>query len=285
VLTREDSLFGRKKVMQQSAVADLADELGIPIIKANRVTPEVIEKIKQTGAQLGVVVAYGCILKPAALEALNRGWVNLHYSLLPEWRGAAPAQRAILNGDQTTGVTLFQLDEGLDTGAIWGQVSVELQPGENSAQLIARLTGIGVSLLDEQLPRIASGIFSPEPQKNVRDVRIASKITRYEAELNFADSAIHLERAVLAFNPEPIAYTTCLGESFRVLDARALGPTDWAALSESTHNPGSLVVDNKRVLVQCGEGTLLELKTVQPAGKRPMPALDWSRGSKVERLG
>ncbi|MFM6981039.1 MAG: methionyl-tRNA formyltransferase, partial [Micrococcales bacterium] len=122
VLTREDSLFGRKKVMQQSAVADLADELGIPIIKANRVTPEVIEQIKQTGAQLGVVVAYGCILMPPALEALNRGWVNLHYSLLPEWRGAAPAQRAILNGDQTTRVTLFQLDEGLDTGAIWGQV-------------------------------------------------------------------------------------------------------------------------------------------------------------------
>lgn len=284
VLTREDALVGRKRILTESAVAIVAHELGIQVIKATQVTGEIIAQIKATGAEFGLVVAYGSLLRQAALDSLPKGWANLHFSLLPDWRGAAPAQRAILNGDHISGVTLFQLDSGLDTGDIWGQVPVEIQQTENSGELIHRLTEIGISLINEQLPRIESGLFKPTPQ--VGSGRTASKLKRDEAELDFQRSAIELERAVRAFNPEPIAFTMAGDDQFRILRASAVGISDANALAQDFEiEPGRIVIRKNRVWVGCNAGTLLELQEVQPAGKKPMSAIDWTRGKKVERLG
>lgn len=283
VLTRQDAEIGRKRVLTPSPVAQEALTLGLPIIKANRVDADVLSEISKYGADIGVVVAYGSLLDAKALAALPKGWVNLHFSLLPDWRGAAPVQRAIEAGDHETGVTLFQLDEGMDTGAIWGKVETQIDRRENSGDLLNRLTAIGATLLNEQLPRIESGLFSASAQ--IGAGRLAKKISREEARLDFARSAIELDNAIRAFNPEPIAYAMLEGEPFRVLDAVALGSTDWSTLeTEPAASVGSLRFEDKRVLVHCGGGTLLELKVVQPAGKKPMTALEWSRGSKATRL-
>lgn len=283
VLTREDAPVGRKRELTASPVARAAEELGIPVIKANQVDEVVLTHLKAFSPDLGVVVAYGALLNATAISALPKGWVNLHFSLLPDWRGAAPVQRAIQAGDRLTGVTLFQIDEGLDTGAIWGQVPVEINSRENSAELLNRLTSIGASLLNEQLPRIEAGLSSAQPQSGAG--RLARKLQRSEAKLDFNRTAIEIEHAVRAFNPEPIAYAMAGNEAFRVLDAVALGSTDWSALENDTTNEvGSLLVQDNRVLVRCGLGTLVELKTVQPSGKKPMSALDWSRGSRISKL-
>lgn len=284
VLTRQDAPVGRKKVLTPSPVAQLASQLGIKTIKANSITPETEGGISALGADLAVVVAYGTLLKQGTLDLMPAGWFNLHYSLLPHWRGAAPVQSSLLAGDQTTGVSLFKLDEGMDTGPLVSQVEVEIQPRENSGELLARLTEIGISILVQELPMIAAGLATFRAQENHQtgSLPLASKPRRHQAQIDWNQNAINIERQVRAFNPEPMAFTYLKSESFRVLDALALGSTDWAALSEPTDVvAGQIVLENKRVLVHCGQGTLLELKEVQPAGKKAMSAIDWARGNQA----
>jgi len=306
VLTRPDAPVGRKRVLTPSATAQVAEASGIPVFKANRVDEALAAQLAATGAQLGVIVAYGALLKRFALDSLPLGWVNLHYSLLPDWRGAAPVQNSVLAGDLDTGVTLFQLDEGMDTGPIFDVVPTQIQPGETSGRLLERLTELGISLLGQALPLIEAGLARSVPQPDqvggfadsaidsanapASPVRPAIKPTRELAKIDWNQPAPAIERLVLAMNPEPMAHTLVGDDGFRILDAASLGATDWSALtseSESDHNPGSLRIEAKRVLVECGSGTLLQLKTVQPAGKNPMPALDWARGAagKVTHLG
>lgn len=289
VLTRTDAPIGRKRVLTASPTAQVAEAAGIPVFKANRVDETLANQLAATGAQLGVVVAYGALLKTYALEALPLGWVNLHYSLLPDWRGAAPVQNSILHGDTETGVTLFQLDAGMDTGPIFDVVRTVINPGETSGRLLARLTELGISLLDQCLPLIEAGIAHSIPQGSGPQ-RPANKLDRSQALVDWSQSAPNIERQVLAMNPEPMAFTAVGQDSIRILDAASLGSTDWSALeseSEREHRPGTLRFEAKRVLVECGAGTLLQLKTVQPAGKNPMPALDWARGAngKVSHFG
>lgn len=281
VLTRPDAPVGRKRILTPSATAAVADAAGIPVFKANRVDEALARELAATGAELGVIVAYGALLKRYALDCLPKGWVNLHYSLLPDWRGAAPVQNAILAGDRETGVTLFQLDEGMDTGPVFGIVPTEIQPGENSARLLERLTELGITLLSQELPRIASGLAQAKPQASGGVSRPAVKLTRTQARIDWSSSAREIERVVLAMNPEPMAFCDLAGESLRVIDAVAVGP------AQQQLPPGTLVYEPKRVLVHCGKGTLLQLKTLQPAGKNPMPATDWARGAagKVSHLG
>lgn len=296
VLTRPDAPVGRKRILAPSATALVAQEAGIPVFKANRVSQELAQQLAETGAELGVIVAYGALLKDFALGALPKGWVNLHYSLLPDWRGAAPVQNSLLAGDSDTGVTLFQLDSGMDTGAIIDAVPTTIQVGENSERLLERLTELGITLLNQALPAIESGLVRPQTQPDQpgydpasdrwglskRQIRPANKLSRQQALLDWTKAAIQLEKQVLALNPEPMAFSIFSGETFRILDAVALGSTDWSALeseSDSDHQPGRLRFESKRVLVECGSGTLLQLKTVQPAGKNPMQALDWARGA------
>lgn len=280
VLTRTDAPVGRKRILTPSAVAEVAAELAIPTIKANRVDEAVRERIRNSGAQLGVIVAYGALLDQATLESLELGWINLHYSLLPKWRGAAPVQRALMAGDRETGVTLFQLDKGMDTGPVHLQIPTVIEPGESAADLLPRLTQLGISGLAELLPRVASGLAAPVAQdpELLASLPTADKLTRDDARIDWHRDAVEIENQIRGLNPEPVAWTTHDEEAFRIIEARALGITDWQSLAGEEADLGEVHLDKGRVLVSCGKGTLLELKTVQPAGKKPMPSSDWARG-------
>ena len=280
VLTRTDAPVGRKKILTQSAVADAAYELGLPVIKANRVDEATRLQLVATGAELGIIVAYGALLDQAALDILEKGWINLHYSLLPKWRGAAPVQRAIMAGDRETGVTLFQLDKGMDTGPIHLQIPTVIEPDESTADLLPRLTNLGISGLAELLPRVASNLSAPVAQdpELLLSLPTADKLSREDARIDWHRTAVELENQIRGLNPEPMAWTTLDTEAFRIIQARALGATDWQALAGEEALAGSVRIDKERVLVTCGQGTLLELKTVQPAGKKPMSSSDWARG-------
>ena len=282
VLTRPDAPFGRKRVVTPSPVAQLAQQHGLKVFKANRVDQELASQLALSGAQIGVVVAYGALLKKFALDALPMGWVNLHYSLLPDWRGAAPVQNSILSGDTRTGVTLFQLDEGMDTGPILDVVPTEIQVGETSGRLLSRLTELGITLLAQALPALEAGFAKAVEQTASGTIRPANKLDRSQAKVNWNLNSTVIERQILAMNPEPMAYSVLGTETFRIIDAASLGKTDWSSLSsesQADHNPGNIRFEARRVLVECGAGTLLQLKTVQPAGKNPMPATDWARGA------
>lgn len=272
VLTRTDAPVGRKKVLTQSPVADAAQALGIPVIKANLVDAEALAAISALNADLGVVVAYGALLKETVLNALPMGWVNLHYSLLPALRGAAPVQYALLRDLPTTGVTVFQLDKGMDTGPILLQAPTAIEPNENAGRLLNRLTDIGISVLLEILPSIAAGIAKPLDQ-DASKVSFAPKIHRADAQIDWRLPARDIQQLVLAMNPEPIAWSTHESDSIRVLDASAnSGQKFEGPLGQVQHIDGE-------ILVKCGVG-LLNLKMVQPTGKKEMTATDWFRGIK-----
>jgi methionyl-tRNA formyltransferase len=285
VLTRPDAPIGRKRILTASPVAALAEDLGIPVIKANSVDTETLAKIATFNPDLGVIVAYGALLKQEALKLPAKGWINIHYSLLPKWRGASPVQSAILQGDTETGVTIFQLDAGMDTGAVHSSVPTIIEPGETSGVLLARLTNLGISLLMETLPRIEAGIAITTDQdpRLLESLPTAGKIDRGLARIDWSKSAETLEWQILAMNPEPMAWTNLEDSPLRILSARALGKTDWASLAETESKPGSITTSKERVLVHCGLGTILELKEVQPAGKNAMAATDWARGLNQEK--
>jgi methionyl-tRNA formyltransferase len=280
VLTRTDAPVGRKRVLTQSPVADTAVALGIPIIKANRVDEDVRNQLNETGAELGIIVAYGALLDQDTLDIFEKGWINLHYSLLPKWRGAAPVQRSIMAGDRETGVTLFQLDKGMDTGPVHLQIPTVIEPDESTADLLPRLTELGISGLAELLPRVASGLSAPTPQdaELLLSLPTADKLSREDARIDWHRTAVELENQIRGLNPEPMAWTTVDEDAFRIIEARALGASDWQALAGEDSLVGSVRIDKERVLVTCAQGTLLELKTVQPAGKKPMSSSDWARG-------
>ncbi len=272
VLTRTDAPVGRKKVLTQSPVAEAASTLGVPVIKANQVDHETLEKISVLKPELGVVVAYGTFLSSEVLNSLPKGWINLHYSLLPALRGAAPVQHALLQGLSTTGVTAFQLDQGMDTGPILIQVPTTVEPNENSGRLLSRLTDLGISALLEVIPAIAAGIALAKPQDSA-NASFAPKINRVDAQIDWSESAIRIEQKVRAMNPEPVAWTYLDTESFRILEAFA------QSSSVSSATVGSLQLIEGKVLVQTSSGSL-ELITVQPTGKNEMSAADWFRGLK-----
>ena len=285
VLTREDAPVGRKRVMTPSPVAELAEELKLPVIKSNVVDDQARSQIQALGAELGVVVAYGALLDEDSLNILPLGWLNLHYSLLPKWRGAAPVQRAIMAGERETGVTIFQLDKGMDTGPIHLQVPTVIEPDETTATLLPRLTELGISGLSELLPRIAAGLASPVEQdpRLIATLPTAKKLTREDARIDWDNSAQQIEHQIRGLNPEPMAWTLLEEDVFRILEARALGATDWQTLSGENHSVGNITATKDRVLVSCGGGTLLELKLVQPAGKKPMSSTDWGRGLTTDK--
>jgi methionyl-tRNA formyltransferase len=269
VITRPDAPVGRKRVMTTSPVAQAANDLGIPLLKADRLGTTEIDAIKACGADLGVVVAYGALLRREALSALPLGWFNLHYSILPRWRGAAPVQRSIIAGDRETGVTLFKLDEGMDTGPIVTVAKTVIDAGETAADLLARLTALGSSVLGEALPAIQAGIAPLTEQSG--EATLAPKILREEAHIDWSRPAKALEWLIRGCNPEPGAFTELGGQPFKIHEAVAIAdPTAKLA-------PGAIQTLDHRVLVGTGDGLLL-LKTVQPASKRAMPASEWARG-------
>jgi len=272
VITRPDAPFGRKRELRPSAVAEVSEKFGIPTLKTNKLDAAAIDRVKDSGGTLGIVVAYGSLLKKPALEALELGWFNLHYSLLPNWRGAAPVQQSLINGDSETGVTLFQIDEGMDTGPIVDALQTTINPDETAGVLLKRLTELGCTLLSASIPAISAGIATLKEQQG--QASLAPKISREDARIDWNTPAKGIESLIRGCNPEPGAWTLLSGESFKVLRARAL--PDTAPL-----RPGVIEVTGGKVLVGTVDGALL-LKEVQPASKRAMDATEWARGLSKE---
>ncbi len=266
VLTREDAPVGRKKVITQSAVAQAANELGLRIHKANQINFKELAALQAAEAELGVVVAYGCILPQEALDKFP--WWNMHFSLLPKWRGATPLQHTIASGGEGAGITIFELDKGMDTGSIIAQRALEIKPGESTLNALPRFTSSGTELLLEALRN------RPEPIAQSGEPSFAPKISRTDARLDFNSPAHALANLIAALNPEPMAWAALAEAPIRIIEAAAsLGEEDL----DKDLSPGQIALLGKRVIVGCGHG-VLELISVQPAGKNQMRAADWQRG-------
>jgi methionyl-tRNA formyltransferase len=266
VLTREDAPVGRKRVMTQSAVALVAHELGLKVHKANRITTTELAALQAAEAELGVVVAYGCIMPQDALDIFP--WWNMHFSLLPKWRGATPLQRSIASGGDGSGVTIFELDKGMDTGPIISQRGLEIRPSESTLRALPRFTSFGTELLLDAMQN------RPEPIAQLGDPSFAPKISRAEGRVDFNLPAQKIASLIAAFNPEPSAWAELAGSSIRIIEA--VSSSNQEALAQDLL-PGQIAVLAKRVIVGCGQG-VLELISVQPAGKNQMRAADWQRG-------
>jgi len=274
VITREDAAVGRKRELAPSAVALKASELGISTLKRNRLTSSDIDEIGSIGAERAIVVAYGALIPQVLLDVLP--WWNLHFSLLPSWRGATPLQHSMLSGGQGAGITLFELEAGLDTGPILAAQAREIDYERTCGEQLEDFTRAGSALILETLKTL------PTANAQQGEVTLAPKIGRDQARLNVNSAADALAWKVMALNPEPGAWAELDGNPVRILRASSLGSTDWDAVDDEKFAPGRVSHQSGKVLLHCAEGTRLELKEVQPAGKKVMPATDWYRGLNKE---
>jgi methionyl-tRNA formyltransferase len=281
VLTRPDRPRGRGRQITPSPVKEAALAHGLPISQPETLaTPESRAALESWCPELLVVVAYGLILPASVLALPPRGCLNIHASLLPRWRGAAPIQRAILAGDAETGVSIMQMDSGLDTGPVLLERRIPIERTATSGALHERLARLGAEALLEALREIAAGTARPRPQPD-RGVTYAAKIAKPEAVIDWRASALAIERQVHAFNPWPGAETRFEGEPLRVLGAQAeagAGPGE----------PGTIIaIRRDALLVRCGEGQLA-LTEVQRPGRKPLAAGDFVNAARLisgQRLG
>ena len=270
VVTQPDRRRGRGGGTEPSPVKALATTLGLPVVTPGR-SIEALDDIAGSGATLGVVVAFGQLIPQTVLDALPLGYVNMHFSLLPRWRGAAPVERAMMAGDTETGVCIMQLEAGLDTGPVYFLERVAIDPAETAGELKARLVRIGTDLLVSRLEDIPK--TEPTPQEG--EPTYAAKLTTEEFQLDLGAPAADLARLVRAGNPRPGAWTTAGGRRLKVLRARAEAATAVPA------TPGELVAPAR---VATGDG-LLVLDEVQPETKGVMSGAAWAAGFRGRRLG
>ncbi|TBN56747.1 methionyl-tRNA formyltransferase [Glaciihabitans arcticus] len=268
VVTREDSPQGRRGILTPTPVADAAERHGIPVIKANRLAGEATELITALGADLGVIVAYGGLVREPLLSAPEHGWINLHFSLLPRWRGAAPVQHAIIAGDEVTGAAVFQLVPELDAGDVFGTLSQPIAQFQTAGHLLEALSQSGAALLTRVVDQIADGTARAEPQTG--DVTLAPKLTLPDGKLDFSLEAASIAARVRGVTPEPGAFTELDGARLKILDARIARDAPRLA-------PGQLALHGKAVHIGTASEPL-ELVTVHPAGRKAMNAGDWWRG-------
>lgn len=276
VLTRPDAPAGRGRALRPSPVAQWAAARGVPVLRPERPDgPEFLEQLRALAPDCCPVVAYGALVPQAALEVPRRGWVNLHFSLLPAWRGAAPVQRAILAGDQLTGASTFRLEQGMDTGPVYGTITEPIRAEDTAGSLLQRLAVPGAQLLVSTLDGIEDGTLQPVPQPQ-DGVSLAPKVSVAEAEVDWSAPARDIDRLVRACSPEPGAWTTWRGKRLKI--GPLCLPRVASAATDATPLPhGRLVVTPAAVVV--GTGTVpMHLGEVQPQGRRMMPAVDWARG-------
>lgn len=274
VLTRPDAGVGRGRRMVASPVAKRAMEEGIGLLRPRRVADHEFQtRLAELAPDCAAVVAYGALLPAAVLEVPRVGWVNLHFSVLPAWRGAAPVQAAIRAGDDMTGATTFRIVEELDAGPVLGVLTEPIRPRDTSGALLDRLAIAGAELLVQTLDGLEAGLLVARPQPD-DGVSFAPKVRVEDVRVDWAAPAMHVDRLVRSATPEPGAWTT-LGEARLGLGPVLPRPDLPAA------GPGEVVVTRSSVLV--GTATHpVELTTVQPAAKRPMPAPDWARGARPD---
>lgn len=277
VYTQPDRPAGRGRKLQQSPVKALALEQGIPVCQPLSLKRDARARaeLRDWAADLMVVVAYGLILPVSVLETPTLGCVNVHASLLPRWRGAAPIQRAVLAGDPVSGVCIMRMEAGLDTGPVYLRRQLELDAGETGGSLHDKLASLGAQALIEALPGIADGSLVPEPQDDA-SATYAHKLEKAEARIDWSQPALAIERQVRAFDPWPVAQTSLQGEILRIWSARAV---DREAAGAA---PGGVVAADKAgILVATGAGTLL-ITRLQPPGKRPMAAADFLNARRLD---
>jgi len=280
VVTRPDAPSGRGKKLTASPVAQRAAELGIEVLKPQRPRDEeFVARLAELAPDCCPVVAYGALLPQRVLDIPQHGWVNLHFSLLPAWRGAAPVQHAILAGDKTTGATTFRIVLELDAGPVFAAVTEPIRPDDTAGDLLHRLSVSGARLLVTTLDGIEDGTLTPTPQpESDGQLSYASKISVDDARIDWKEPADVVDRLIRACFPAPGAWTTFEGERFKINSAR---------ISDAVLPPGVLDVTKRSVRV--GTGTqALALGEVQAQGKKPMAAADWARGVSFDtepRLG
>lgn len=272
VITQPDRPRGRSGSPQPPPIKVRAEELGIPVAQPAR-RPEIASAISDAGDfDVGVVVAYGRILDPDVLALPEAGLINVHFSLLPRWRGAAPVQRALMAGDSMTGVTIIKLDEGLDTGPVLTAQAVDIESGESAGRLTMRLARLGARLVSTVIPGYLAGAIEPVPQSN-DGASYAPRIGSEDRALDLSATPTKAVAQVRGLAPDPGATLDIDGEPYKVLEARE---ADWAP------EPGTWAVHGGVPVVAIGDGAV-ELLELQPPGKRPLPGADWVRGRRRSR--
>lgn len=285
VLTRPDAPTGRGRKLVPSAVKKAAIELGIPVLEVNPSNEqECVSALKATGARIAAVVAYGKILRQSVLDALPLGWYNLHFSLLPQWRGAAPVQRAIWAGDDITGATVFKITRGMDEGPILAQMTTKIGLHETAGDLLTRLSNDGANLLCSALVGLESGQIVPVEQDST-PCQIAQKITVEDAHIRFDIPSFAIDRQIRACTPNPGAWCNLHVDSsdlqtisLHVLACALAKDEDIELHSLNELKPGQILAKKHNVWVECASGAI-ELLEVKAQGKKAMNAADWARGA------
>lgn len=284
VVTRPDARSGRGRTLHPSPVKEVALEHDLEVLTPARPGDEdFLDRLRELAPDCCPVVAYGALLPRVALDVPAHGWVNLHFSLLPAWRGAAPVQRAVMAGDEVTGASTFVIEEGLDTGPVLGAVTEAVRPTDTAGSLLERLSDVGAGLLVATMDGLEGGTLRAVPQP-AEGVSHAPKLTVEEAAVRWSLPAHVVDRLVRGCTPNPGAWTTFRGERLKVgpLDPAPTGLDDAPALA-----PGELHATKRAVLVGTASGPVA-LGEVGPHGKRAMAAADWARGTRIapgERLG
>jgi methionyl-tRNA formyltransferase len=278
VITRPDAPAGRGRRPRPSAVATVAADLGLPVLKPDSAKDEDFHAaLAALGPDCAAAVAYGALLPPALLALPPHGWVNLHFSLLPAWRGAAPVQHAILAGDDITGATTFAIVPALDSGPVYGVMTYPVPPRASSGEVLTALAESADALLVRTLDAIADGSAHPLPQGD-DGVTLAPKLTVADARVEWSAPQAAVDRRVRACTPAPGAWTALRGERLGLGVFAELGAV---AAGETAPGPGALTVTKREVWV--GTGTApVRLGRVRPAGRGWMDAADWARGARIE---
>lgn len=273
VFTRADKPVGRRQILTAPPVKQLAQQHGLPVYQPRTLRDGSSDDlIRGLSPDIIVVVAYGCIIPPQLLHVAKYGCINLHVSLLPKYRGSAPIQWAVLNGDTTTGVTIMQLDEGLDTGDILMVQPVEIDPEMTSGELFDKVSAIGARTLVEALDKIRAGALTPQKQDDAQATK-APPLTKEMARFTFAESAGHIHNWVRGMNPWPVAYFEHDGKKIKVQQSRL-------AQNPAGAEPGT-VLALKPLTVACGEEAVT-LEAVTPEGGKPMTGSAWAAGRRLK---
>ncbi len=274
VVTRPDAQAGRGRHVVRSPIGALADEHGIEVLTPPKASdPAFLARLAEIAPDACPVVAYGALLPQAALDIPEHGWVNLHFSLLPAWRGAAPVQAAIRAGDEITGASTFRIVKELDAGPVFGVITEQIAATDTAGETLGRLSESGAKLLVSTMDGIADGTLRAVEQTG-DGVSYAPKVTVEDARVSFADPGTAVDRQIRAVSPEPGAWAEFRGERLK------LGPV--TVVDEPGPPPGEMVVERKRVLVGTASKPV-RLGEVQAQGKKRMAATDWARGTRIEQ--